>query len=263
METSIRVLLVDPNEDFRTLLAETIAAEEGMELAAAVGDGAEALRLCAETAPDVLVTELVLPKLDGLTLLETLRRTGDAPAAIVVSGFYNDRVVAGCSELGAQYFVPKPCDCASLLGRIRQVAALHAHPAAPVDIAALRPSTVRERSLESAVTDIIHEIGVPAHIKGYQYLREAILITIGDMDAINAVTKVLYPAVAKKFSSTPSRVERAIRHAIEVAWDRGDLETLQKYFGYTVSISKGKPTNSEFIAMISDRLTLERKERLA
>ena len=119
----------------------------------------------------------------------------------------------------------------------------------------------RARKLESVVTGIIHEIGVPAHIKGYQYLREAIIIAVGDMDVINAVTKVLYPEVAKRFGTTASRVERAIRHAIEVAWDRGDLETLQKYFGYTVSNAKGKPTNSEFIAMIADRLQLQQKER--
>lgn len=116
-----------------------------------------------------------------------------------------------------------------------------------------------EQSLESIVTEIIHEIGIPAHIKGYQYLREAIILTINEMDIINAVTKVLYPTVAKKFNTTPSRVERAIRHAIEVAWDRGDIETLQKFFGYTVSNIKGKPTNSEFIAMIADRLSLQRK----
>ncbi|MCD7844595.1 MAG: sporulation initiation factor Spo0A C-terminal domain-containing protein, partial [Oscillospiraceae bacterium] len=119
----------------------------------------------------------------------------------------------------------------------------------------------RTPSLESVVTEIIHEIGVPAHIKGYQYLREAIILTVNDMDSINAVTKVLYPAVAKKFGTTPSRVERAIRHAIEVAWDRGDIETLQKFFGYTVSNIKGKPTNSEFIAMIADNLTLQRREQ--
>lgn len=114
--------------------------------------------------------------------------------------------------------------------------------------------------MENTVTSIIHEVGVPAHIKGYQYLREAILIAVADMDVINAVTKVLYPEVAKRFNTTASRVERAIRHAIEVAWDRGDLETLQKYFGYTVSNVKGKPTNSEFIAMIADRLQLQQKE---
>lgn len=261
METTIRVLIADPSEEFRTLLGDTIAAESDMLVAASVADGAEALRHCTDSAPDVLVTELVLPKLDGLTLLDTLRRADDAPATIVVSGFFNDRVAAACSELGALYFLPKPCDIAALLGRIRQAASLQNQASAPMELSALLAAAPRERSLEAAVTDIIHEIGVPAHIKGYQYLREAILITVRDMDAINAVTKVLYPAVAKKFATTPSRVERAIRHAIEVAWDRGDLETLQKYFGYTVSISKGKPTNSEFIAMISDQLILERKER--
>ncbi|MBQ3403859.1 MAG: sporulation initiation factor Spo0A C-terminal domain-containing protein, partial [Oscillospiraceae bacterium] len=122
--------------------------------------------------------------------------------------------------------------------------------------------TRQEQSIESIVTEIIHQIGIPAHIKGYQYLREAIILTINDMDIINAVTKVLYPAVAKKFGTTPSRVERAIRHAIEVAWDRGDVEILQKYFGYTVSNIKGKPTNSEFIAMIADRLSLQRKDAI-
>ena len=128
--------------------------------------------------------------------------------------------------------------------------ALFTQPATPEDHAV---------ALKNRVTEVIHEIGVPAHIKGYQYLREAIIIAVGDMEVINAITKVLYPAVAKRFATTPSRVERAIRHAIEVAWDRGDLETLQKYFGYTVSNSKGKPTNSEFVAMIADRLVLEKK----
>ena len=141
-----------------------------------------------------------------------------------------------------------------MLERLRQLTA------APGSAETVGPPQ-RAQSLESIVTSIIHEIGVPAHIKGYQYLREAILIAVADMDVINAVTKVLYPAVAKHFGTTASRVERAIRHAIEVAWDRGDLETLQKYFGYTVSNTKGKPTNSEFIAMIADRLQLEQKER--
>ena len=147
----------------------------------------------------------------------------------------------------------KPCKTTSVVERIRQVTTV-ARPLSEEPIS-------RGRSLESTVTAIIHEIGVPAHIKGYQYLREAIMIAVVDMDVINAVTKVLYPEVAKRFGTTASRVERAIRHAIEVAWDRGDLETLQKYFGYTVSNAKGKPTNSEFIAMIADRLQLQRKEQ--
>ena len=159
-----------------------------------------------------------------------------------------------CTALGAAYFVPEPCDITALLDRIRQIGAL------PSQEEGLLPARTSDANLEAAVTEIIHEIGVPAHIKGYQYLREAIILTINDMDIINAVTKVLYPEVAKKFGTTPSRVERAIRHAIEVAWDRGDIEVLQKFFGYTVSNIKGKPTNSEFIAMIADCLSLRQKQ---
>ena len=170
--------------------------------------------------------------------------------------------MAECSGLGADYFLSKPCDVQALLARVRQLACGRERTeadAAGVDCRALASAPRQEADLEAVVTDIIHEIGVPAHIKGYQYLREAIILTIHDMDMINAVTKVLYPEVAKRFGTTPSRVERAIRHAIEVAWDRGDVETLQKFFGYTVSGIKGKPTNSEFIAMIADHLSLRRK----
>lgn len=168
-------------------------------------------------------------------------------------------MAAQAAANGADYYLMKPVKLTTVTERMRQLCAqLESNP--PSDLPSSRP-IVQEQSLESTVTSIIHEIGVPAHIKGYQYLREAIIIAVEDMDVINAVTKILYPEVAKRFSTTASRVERAIRHAIEVAWDRGDLETLQKYFGYTVSNAKGKPTNSEFIAMIADRLQLQRKER--
>lgn len=176
---------------------------------------------------------------------------GTRPRTIVVSSFCSRRTVAQAMEMGVYFFLPKPVNEESLLELMRQAAAPEQEeaPFAP--------------ALEGMVTAIIHEIGVPAHIKGYQYLREAIMIAVNDMDVINAVTKVLYPEVAKRFCTTPSRVERAIRHAIEVAWDRGDIETLQKYFGYTVNSAKGKPTNSEFIAMIADRLQLQRKQQRA
>ncbi len=263
MENTVRVLIADPGEDFRSMLAEVIAAEEDMAVAGTAGDGQEALTAAETLKPDVLLTELILPRLDGLGLLTALSQREDAPAAIVLSGFFNERVVTSCSELGAHYFMPKPCDIPALLSRIRQAAQSRRRGAGPLSQGVAIAPPPREPSLEAVVTDIIHEIGVPAHIKGYQYLREAICLTVNDMDAINAVTKVLYPAVAKKFDTTPSRVERAIRHAIEVAWDRGDLETLQKFFGYTVSNIKGKPTNSEFIAMIADSLTLRRKDKMA
>ena len=148
----------------------------------------------------------------------------------------------------------KPCKLSAVIERVRQLGGAVSQEEDN------RSPAGMHQSLESSVTSIIHEIGVPAHIKGYQYLREAIVMTVENMEVINAVTKVLYPEVAKRFNTTASRVERAIRHAIEVAWDRGDLETLQKYFGYTVSNVKGKPTNSEFIAMIADRLQLQQKE---
>ena len=259
METKTRVLIADGGEESRILLADTFTAEGDLEVVGTAGDGIEALALVAELKPDVLVLDVILAKMDGLGVLNKLPETGANPVVIMLSSFYNDSVVTEAAELGANYFFPKPCDVPALMSRIRNSTGKNRFTQI------VRPGTAisrpAEQSLESAVTDVIHEIGVPAHIKGYQYLREAIMITVNDMDAINAVTKILYPEVAKKFGTTPSRVERAIRHAIEVAWDRGDLETLQRFFGYTISNIKGKPTNSEFIAMIADSLSLKRRDR--
>lgn len=257
MDQKIRVLIADSGEDFRVLLSDSLGSESDIEVVGAAADGVEALAKAAELRPDVLLLDLVLPKLDGLGVMQRLPDTGVSPVVLVVSAFYNEQLVARCADLGAYYFVPKPCDVQALATRIRQ-SMKTVRPGVPA-IVPTDAARKQAQDLESVVTEIIHEIGVPAHIKGYQYLREAIILTINDMDVINAVTKVLYPAVAKKFGTTPSRVERAIRHAIEVAWDRGDIETLQKFFGYTVSNIKGKPTNSEFIAMIADCLSLRRK----
>ena len=262
METKTRIFTADANLDFCRMLERVAAAEKDMEIVGTAADGAEALTKIAELRPDVVLLELVLPTLDGLEVLRRMPETGCKPSIIVLSGFINNNVVAACSAAGADFFVTKPCDAATLFTRIRQVVGA-AHPSAPAggfDCRSFAAAQSHDANLEAVVTDIIHEIGVPAHIKGYQYLREAIILTINDMDMINAVTKVLYPEVAKKFATTPSRVERAIRHAIEVAWDRGDIETLQKFFGYTVSNIKGKPTNSEFIAMIADNLSLRREQ---
>ena len=242
-------MLADASEEFRNLLREAIEKTEEFTVVGSAGDGMEALHLIEQQAPDLVLMDTVLPGLDGMALLKRLPRENRSKV-IVLSALYSDRVVAEAMDLGAYYFLTKPCEVNSLIERMR----LAVTPPQEVD---------RSTELKNSVTSIIHEIGVPAHIKGYQYLREAIIITVEDMDVINAVTKVLYPEVAKRFGTTPSRVERAIRHAIEVAWDRGDLETLQKFFGYTVSNTKGKPTNSEFIAMIADRLVLERRSRHA
>ena len=262
METKTRILIADANAEFCSLISDLIAAEDDLELVGTAADGFEALALTTELKPDVLLLELVLPKMDGLEVLKHLPETGSDTHVVVLTGFFNSQVVAECSAGGADYFMTKPCDSPVLFNRIRQIVGTVTNiaPSAGYDCKANSPAAKQEASLEAVVTDIIHEIGVPAHIKGYQYLREAIILTINNMDMINAVTKVLYPEVAKKFSTTPSHVERAIRHAIEVAWDRGDIEVLQKFFGYTVSNIKGKPTNSEFIAMISDNLSLRRKQ---
>ena len=264
METKTRILIADANPDFCKMLTNLLSDEEDMEVLGTVESGSEALSAVSQLRPDILLMDLVLPKLDGIELLRRLPAGAGRPHVIVLSSFVSPSAVAECSSLDADYFLPKPCDTPSLLSRIRQLMGSieKSVPAAGYDCQAVVQASQQDLDLEAVVTDIIHEIGVPAHIKGYQYLREAIILTIHDMDMINAVTKVLYPEVAKKFGTTPSRVERAIRHAIEVAWDRGDIETLQKFFGYTVSNIKGKPTNSEFIAMIADCLSLRRKQAI-
>ena len=247
MDNRRSVLLADANEEFRGMLREVIEKTEEFTVVGSTGDGTEALQILEQRKPDLAVIDLVLPGADGVSLLRQVKEGNAKTKIIVLSAFCTDQIVAETVNLGAAYFLPKPCEMQTLLDRMQTV---FGQPVAPEEHAV---------TLKNRVTAVIHEIGVPAHIKGYQYLREAIIIAVNDMEVINAVTKVLYPAVAKRFATTPSRVERAIRHAIEVAWDRGDLETLQKYFGYTVSNAKGKPTNSEFIAMIADRLLLEKK----
>ena len=245
-----KVVLGDVSEDFRRLLAEAVNAEEDLEVIGQTGDGGELLELVRTRGADVIVMDLVLSGKDGLTVLDELGEV--RPRVLVLSSFSGSTLAEQAAARGADYLMLKPCHVPTLLERVRQLAAERGK------LRSMREEQ-DDQSLERQVTAIIHEIGVPAHIKGYQYLREAIRLAVEDMEVINAVTKVLYPAVAKRFGTTASRVERAIRHAIEVAWDRGDLETLQKYFGYTVSNAKGKPTNSEFIAMIADRISLGMK----
>ena len=246
MDRQIRILLADGNEEFCERLKQVLEQTQQFTVVGVAGDGVRACELLQSCRPDVLALDLMLPKMDGIAVLRKAQELERAPMALVMTGFMTEYVGAMAAELGVQYFMNKPCDCKAVAERIGEMVS--------GEKAMNRRS---EPNVEALVTSIIHEIGVPAHIKGYQYLREAIMIAVNDMDVINAITKVLYPQVAKTFSTTPSRVERAIRHAIEVAWDRGDLETLQRFFGYTVSNTKGKPTNSEFIALIADRLLLD------
>ena len=253
MESKKRILIADTSEEFRSALAEALENEEGLEIVAQTNDGQDAIRLTRELAPDILVMDLVLGRADGLDVLKAVSTL--PVSTLVLSGFARGPMADRVAELGGDYYMVKPCRIPSVIERVRLLGSQHWCE----DLLPNQPSALRQ-TLETNVTAIIHEIGVPAHIKGYQYLREAIIMTVEDMEVINAVTKILYPEVARKFGTTASRVERAIRHAIEVAWDRGDLDTLQKYFGYTVSNTKGKPTNSEFIAMIADRLILEQRD---
>ncbi len=239
------VLLADASPEFRSMLREEMEKSGDFRVTACAGNGLDALESFSAQKPDIVVMDAVLSGKDGISVLRDMREKSRSVKVIMYSSFCNDAILTDAANLGASYFLSKPFDPETLLDRMRSAFRASA-PSMPDHNAQLR----------SVVTSIIHEIGVPAHIKGYQYLREAILMAVENMDVINAVTKALYPAVAARYATTASRVERAIRHAIEVAWDRGDLETLQKYFGYTVSNAKGKPTNSEFIALIADRVLL-------
>ena len=252
MEARKKILIADAGEDYRKVLVESIGAEPNMQIVGQTGDGQELLQMVREQKPDLILMDIILAQMDGVEVLQSLSEMEERPRVLVVSGLARGTMAELAVRYGADHYMTKPCRSEVICERIRQLTGMDRESVQDMD---------RQYSMESRVTAIIHEIGVPAHIKGYHYLREAILYSIDNMEAINAVTKILYPEVAKRYNTTPSRVERAVRHAIEVAWDRGDLDTLQKYFGYTVSNIKGKPTNSEFIAMISDRLRLQQKEQ--
>ena len=250
MDNQTTVIIADNTEEFCTHLTNALKRASGFQVLATANDGEQAIRLVTERKPDILVLDLMLAKQDGLSVLKAIAGMEHRPVTLATSRFVTDYVASAAANLGVRYLMLKPCDMTALVERLEEIRDEKSNRSAPAK---------RGTSIETLVTGIIHEIGVPAHIKGYQYLREAIIIAVNDMDVINAITKVLYPQVAKTFQTTPSRVERAIRHAIEVAWDRGDLDTLQRFFGYTVSNTKGKPTNSEFIALIADKLQLQLK----
>ena len=252
MEHATTVLIADSAEDFCLGLSAALQRADGFQVVGTANDGEQAVRMIEQFRPDVLVLDLMLSKKDGLGVLKAISTMDRQPITLATSAFVSPYVSTAIANLGVRYLMQKPCDMSALAERLEEIRGGEI----------LRFPVQRRNdktSIETMVTNIIHEIGVPAHIKGYQYLREAIIIAVNDMDVINAITKVLYPQVAKTFQTTPSRVERAIRHAIEVAWDRGDLDTLQRFFGYTVSNTKGKPTNSEFIALIADKLQLQLK----
>ena len=248
-----RLFLVDGDSEFRGMLATVLADEEDFEVIGSAENGLEAIEKILTLKPDVVITELILPEMDGLALIRTIndRLAAARPAILILTAYSSPAVVREASALSTDYFALKPFPKSALCERIRSFRTARRSENEPLQ--------VRDFDLVMEITAMLHDVGVPAHIKGYQYLREAIAMAIRQPENINAITKMLYPTVAKRFKTTPSRVERAIRHAIEVAWDRGDVEEIQQIFGYTVSSVKGKPTNSEFIAMIADCLSLRSK----
>ncbi|AOT68141.1 sporulation transcription factor Spo0A [Geosporobacter ferrireducens] len=264
---SISVLIADDNKDFCEILSEYLGKQEDLEIVGIAKDGLEAIELISQKSPDVLVLDIIMPHLDGLGVLERLASMNleKFPKVIVLSAVGQDKITQRAISLGADYYVVKPFDFEIFIKRIRQLtgntiaASERRKNYNDVMIQGTSNAPGKNRSLEAEITNIIHEIGVPAHIKGYLYLREAITMVVENIELLSAVTKELYPSIAKKFNTTPSRVERAIRHAIEVAWSRGKVDTINKLFGYTVHNDKGKPTNSEFIAMVADKLRLEQR----
>ncbi len=268
MSGKISILIADDNSEFARTLTNYIEKEEDMEVVGIAKDGNEAIKLIETKQPDIAILDVIMPHLDGLGVLEKVLELDivKKPTCIMLSAVGQDKITQRALELGANYYVVKPFDINLLIKRIKEIKSYKISQFKTSKTMTRELKTpyidIRENekdNLEALVTNVIHEVGVPAHIKGYQYLREAIMMVVNDIDVINQITKQLYPDIAKKFSTTPSRVERAIRHAIEVAWGRGQTDVVESIFGYTVSAAKGKPTNSEFIAMISDKLRLELK----
>jgi two-component system response regulator (stage 0 sporulation protein A) len=257
----IKVCVVDDNRELVGLLEDFISSQDDMEVVGIAHNGQECLDMLSNTDPDVLVLDIIMPHLDGLAVLERLRdlKKGALPNVIMLTAFGQEDVTKKAVELGASYFILKPFDMENLGSHIRQVSGNSNSFTRKSTTSYRSQSEQKPKNLDASITSIIHEIGVPAHIKGYLYLREAISMVYNDIELLGSITKVLYPDIAKKYNTTASRVERAIRHAIEVAWSRGNIDSISSLFGYTVSMSKAKPTNSEFIAMVADKLRLEHK----
>jgi len=251
----VRILLADDNREICEMVQGYLDKQNDMEVIKCVFDGVAAVAAIEKLAPNVAIIDGVMPKLDGLGVLEKIADMPDKPIIIVLSEVVQEKITKRAIDLGADYYMVKPFDMEVLTQRIRQ---LTEQGRETIGLGETRGLNL-QINIEQKVTNILHEIGVPAHIRGYHYMREAIMMAVNDMDVLNYITKELYPSIAKKMNTTSSRVERAIRHAIEVAWSRGKIDAIDNLFGYTINNHKGKPTNSEFIALIADRLRLELK----
>ena len=251
---NIKILLADDNKELCDMIVSHIDKQEGLEVIKIAYDGVEACDFIMNNSVGVAIIDGVMPKLDGLGVLEKIREVKNKPTCIMLSEVSSEKITKKAIEMGAEYYMAKPFDIETLTARIRQL-----QEPIPHDFNAALLTNEMRLNIETRVTNLLHEIGVPAHIRGYHYMREAIIMAINDMDILNYITKELYPTIATKCRTTSSRVERAIRHAIEVAWSRGKIDSIDNLFGYTINNNKGKPTNSEFIALIADRLRLELK----
>lgn len=257
----VKIAIADDNEKMLNIMGKVLAEQNDFEVVGMATNGLEIINIIKDKQPDIVLLDIIMPQIDGLTVMEKVKTDKDVtkePTFIVISAVCRESVTEDAFNMGATYYIMKPFDNQMLINRIRYVKSnkklLDNKRAALVTD---NSEAVSDRSLEADITEIIHDIGIPAHIKGYQYLRDSIMLSVKDNDVINSITKILYPTIAKKYQTTSSRVERAIRHAIEVAWNRGNTDTLNGLFGYTISNGKGKPTNSEFIALIADKIRLE------
>ena len=246
----IRAILVDDNMNLVNMISEYFERSEVIEVVGKAYDGVEAIDLIEskQNEFDVLVLDLIMPRKDGMYVLNEMRKRNISKNTIVATSYNSPEVIREVSELGANYFILKPFNLSDLQNRMVEISTKNVS-AKNIDLG--------KGNLQVSITRLLHQLGIPSHIKGYQYIRDAIIMAVNDVEMINQITKQLYPDLAKKHKTTPSRVERAIRHAIEVAWNRGQIETVENIFGYTVNSNKGKPTNSEFIAMIADKLRLD------
>lgn len=262
LESKLSVAIADDNERILRLLEEIVSKDEELQVVGTAKDGEAAYKMIKEKEPDVVLLDIVMPKLDGLGVLDKIYKDTEVrkhPSVVMISAIGQEQVTEAAFAMGADYYIMKPFDNDMVINRIKNVKNVKNTSEIKMSKPYEKVPQGPNKTLEEIVTEIIHDVGVPAHIKGYQYLREAIVMSVLDMDMLNSVTKILYPEVAKKFKTTPSRVERAIRHAIEVAWSRGKVDTIEELFGYTVSIGKGKPTNSEFIALITDKIRMNQQ----
>jgi len=257
MGKEIKLIVADDNRNFCQMLQNYLQSQEDLSVAGVAYNGLEAMELIQNQAPDLIILDLVMPNLDGLGVLERInaRTTTTRPKVIMLTAFGQESLAHEAMKLGVDYFILKPFDLDILGKRIRSLTQdmLSASPQFSSSTSPIVTTVRSEHDLVSEVTTVMHQIGIPAHVKGYQYIREAILMAVEDVSILGAVTKELYPSIAKKFDSAPSRVERGIRHAIELAWERGQKDTLKRIFGYSKNIERQKPTNSEFIALLSDK----------